>query len=257
MTVLQTILLVTALAGAASVLVAATFSVALLAKMVHNMVSLSVGILLATALLHSLPEAFSMGGASPQLLFATLLAGLLGFFLLEKIALLRHDHHHEGDGHSHHHGHDAENAGRSGWMILVGDGIHNFVDGILIAAAFMVDYQVGIFTAIAIIAHEIPQEIGDFIVLLNAGFSKTRALLYNLICGLAAVLGGVLAYFFLEKAHTAMPYLLVIASSSFIYIAVSDLIPQMHRRPHWVESLRQTLLIACGVGFVILLSMLH
>jgi zinc and cadmium transporter len=257
MTVLQTIVLVTTLAGATSVLVAATFSVALLAKMVHNMVSLSVGILLATALLHSLPEAFSMGGASPQLLFATLLAGLLGFFLLEKIALLRHDHHHEGDGHSHHHGHDAENAGRSGWMILVGDGIHNFVDGILIAAAFMADYQVGIFTAIAIIAHEIPQEIGDFIVLLNAGFSKARALLYNLICGLAAVLGGVLAYFYLEKAHTAMPYLLVIASSSFIYIAVSDLIPQMHRRPHWVESLRQTLLIACGVGFVILLSMLH
>ena len=257
MTVLQTILLVTALAGTASVLVAATFSVALLAKMVNNMVSLSVGILLATALLHSLPEAFSMGGVSPQLLFATLLAGLLGFFLLEKIALLRHDHHHEGDGHPHHHGHDAENAGRSGWMILVGDGIHNFVDGILIAAAFMVDYQVGIFTAIAIIAHEIPQEIGDFIVLLNAGFSKARALLYNLICGLAAVLGGVLAYFFLEKAHTAMPYLLVIASSSFIYIAVSDLIPQMHRRPHWAESLRQTVLIACGVGFVILLSLLH
>ena len=257
MTVLQTILLVTALAGVASVLVAATFSVALLAKMVHNMVSLSVGILLATALLHSLPEAFSMGGASPQLLFATLLAGLLGFFLLEKIALLRHDHHHEGDGHSHHHGHDAENAGRSGWMILVGDGIHNFVDGILIAAAFMADYQLGIFTAIAIIAHEIPQEIGDFIVLLNAGFSKTRALLYNLICGFAAVLGGVLAYFFLEKAHAAMPYLLVIASSSFIYIAVSDLIPQMHRRANWIESLRQTLLIACGVGFVILLSMLH
>ena len=257
MTVLQTIVLVTALAGVASVLVAATFSVALLAKMVNNMVSLSVGILLATALLHSLPEAFSMSGASPQLLFATLLAGLLGFFLLEKIALLRHDHHHEGDGHSHHHGHDAENAGRSGWMILVGDGIHNFVDGILIAAAFMADYQVGVFTAIAIIAHEIPQEIGDFIVLLNAGFSKARALLYNLICGLAAVLGGVLAYFFLEKAHAAMPYLLVIASSSFIYIAVSDLIPQMHRRPHWVESLRQTILIACGVGFVILLSLLH
>jgi zinc and cadmium transporter len=257
MTVLQTILLVTALAGVASALVAATFSVALLAKMVNNMVSLSVGILLATALLHSLPEAFNISGASPQLLFATLLAGLLGFFLLEKIALLRHDHHHEGDGHPHHHGHDAENAGRSGWMILVGDGIHNFVDGILIAAAFMADYQVGVFTAIAIIAHEIPQEIGDFIVLLNAGFSKARALLYNLICGLAAVLGGVLAYFFLEKAHAAMPYLLVIASSSFIYIAVSDLIPQMHRRPHWVESLRQTILIACGVGFVILLSLLH
>jgi zinc and cadmium transporter len=257
MTVLQTIVLVTALAGAASVLVAASFSLSLLSKMVHSMVSVSVGILLATAFLHSLPEAFTMTGASPQLLFATLLAGLLGFFLLEKIALLRHSHHHEGDGHDHHHGHDAEVAGRSGWMILVGDGLHNFVDGVLIAAAFMVDYQVGIFTAIAIIAHEIPQEIGDFIVLLNAGFSRARALFYNLICGLSAVLGGVLAYFFLEKAQGAMPYLLVIASSSFIYIAVSDLIPQMHRRPHWVESLRQIMLIGCGVGFVILLSLLH
>ena len=257
MSVLQSILLVTALAGTVSVLVAASFSLSLLSKMVHSMVSVSVGILLATALLHSLPEAFTMPGVHPQLLFATLLAGLLGFFLLEKIALLRHSHHHEGDGHGHHHGHDAEVAGRSGWMILVGDGLHNFVDGVLIAAAFMADYQVGIFTAIAIIAHEIPQEIGDFIVLLNAGFTRTRALMYNLICGLSAVVGGVLAYFFLEKAHTAMPYLLVIAASSFIYIAVSDLIPQMHRRPHWAESLRQTILIACGVGFVILLSLLH
>jgi zinc and cadmium transporter len=257
MSVLQSILLVTALAGMASVLIAASFSLSLLSKMVHGMVSVSVGILLATAFLHSLPEAFTMAGTSPQLLFATLLAGLLGFFLLEKIALLRHSHHHEGDGHGHHHGHDAEVAGRSGWMILVGDGLHNFVDGVLIAAAFMADYQVGIFTAIAIIAHEIPQEIGDFIVLLNAGFSRTRALFYNLICGLSAVLGGVLAYFFLEKAQGAMPYLLVIASSSFIYIAVSDLIPQMHRRPHWAESLRQTILIACGVGVVVLLSLLH
>jgi zinc and cadmium transporter len=257
MSVLQSILLVTALAGTTSVLVAASFSLSLLSKMVHSMVSVSVGILLATAFLHSLPEAFTMPGVKPQMLFATLLAGLLGFFLLEKIALLRHSHHHEGDGHDHHHGHDAEVAGRSGWMILVGDGIHNFVDGVLIAAAFMADYQVGIFTAIAIIAHEIPQEIGDFIVLLNAGFTRTRALMYNLICGLAAVLGGVLAYFFLERAHEAMPYLLVIASSSFIYIAVSDLIPQMHRRPHWAESLRQTILIACGVGLVILLSLLH
>ena len=257
MSILQSILLVTALAGMASVLIAASFSLSLLSKMVHGMVSVSVGILLATAFLHSLPEAFTIAGTSPQLLFATLLAGLLGFFLLEKIALLRHSHHHEGDGHGHHHGHDAEVAGRSGWMILVGDGLHNFVDGVLIAAAFMADYQVGIFTAIAIIAHEIPQEIGDFIVLLNAGFSRTRALFYNLICGLSAVLGGVLAYFFLEKAQGAMPYLLVIASSSFIYIAVSDLIPQMHRRPHWAESLRQTILIACGVGFVVLLSLLH
>jgi len=257
MTVLESIIIVTASAGIASVLIAASFSLSLLSKMVHNMVSVSVGILLATAFLHSLPEAFSLPGANPQLLFATLLGGLLGFFLLEKIALLRHSHHHEGDGHNHHDGHDAESAGRSGWMILVGDGIHNFVDGVLIAAAFMADYQVGIFTAMAIIAHEIPQEIGDFIVLLNAGFSRTRALVYNLICGLSAVLGGVLAYFFLEKTNALMPYLLVIASSSFIYIAVSDLIPQMHRRSYLTESVRQVILIACGVGFVVLLSYMH
>ena len=251
---LQLIIAVTTLAGLASILIAASLSLGFLSKMIDTMVSFSVGILLATAFLHSLPEAFAMPNTNPSILFAALLMGLLGFFLLEKIALLRHSHHHEGDGHHHHQGHDAEMAGSSGWTILVGDSLHNFVDGILIAAAFMVNMQVGIFTALAIIAHEIPQEVGDFIVLLNAGFSKARALLYNLISSSLAVLGGVLAYFFLERAHHIMPYLLVIASSSFIYIAVSDLIPQMHRRPHWRESLRQIVLIGCGIGVVIVLS---
>ena len=256
MTDLQLIVLVTAGAGLSSVLIAASLSLGVLAKLVDRMVSISVGILLATALLHSLPEAFEMPGIDAHVLFGVLLAGLLGFFLLEKVALLRHSHHHEGDGHDHHHGHDAEEAG-SGWMILIGDGLHNFVDGVLIAAAFMVDFEVGMFTAIAIVAHEIPQEIGDFIVLINAGFSRMRALLYNIISGALSVLGGVLGYYFLEKANTAMPYLLVIASSGFIYIAVSDLIPQMHRRSHWRESLRQIALIGCGVGLVLLLSRGH
>jgi zinc and cadmium transporter len=256
MTALQLIVLVTAGAGLSSVLIAASLSLGVLAKLVDRMVSISVGILLATALLHSLPEAFEMPGVDAHVLFGVLLAGLLGFFLLEKVALLRHSHHHEGDGHDHHHGHDAEEAG-SGWMILIGDGLHNFVDGVLIAAAFMVDFEVGMFTAIAIVAHEIPQEIGDFIVLINAGFSRMRALLYNIISGALSVLGGVLGYYFLEKANTAMPYLLVIASSGFIYIAVSDLIPQMHRRSHWRESLRQIALIGCGVGLVLLLSRGH
>ena len=256
MTALQLIVLVTAGAGLSSVLIAASLSLGVLAKLVDRMVSISVGILLATALLHSLPEAFEMPGVDAHVLFGVLLAGLLGFFLLEKVALLRHSHHHEGDGHDHHHGHDAEEAG-SGWMILIGDGLHNFVDGVLIAAAFMVDFEVGMFTAIAIVAHEIPQEIGDFIVLINAGFSRMRALLYNMVSGALSVLGGVLGYYFLEKANTAMPYLLVIASSGFIYIAVSDLIPQMHRRSHWRESLRQIALIGCGVGLVLLLSRGH
>jgi zinc and cadmium transporter len=256
MTDLQLIVLVTAGAGLSSVLIAASLSLGVLAKLVDRMVSISVGILLATALLHSLPEAFEMPGINAHVLFGVLLAGLLGFFLLEKVALLRHSHHHEGDGHDHHHGHDAEEAGSS-WMILIGDGLHNFVDGVLIAAAFMVDFEVGMFTAIAIVAHEIPQEIGDFIVLINAGFSRMRALLYNIVSGALSVLGGVLGYYFLEKANTAMPYLLVIASSGFIYIAVSDLIPQMHRRSHWRESLRQIALIGCGVGLVLLLSRGH
>jgi zinc and cadmium transporter len=257
MTALQLIVLVTAGAGLSSVLIAASLSLGVLAKLVDRMVSISVGILLATALLHSLPEAFEMPGINAHVLFGVLLAGLLGFFLLEKVALLRHSHHHEGDGHDHHHGHDAEEAGQSGWMILIGDGLHNFVDGVLIAAAFMVDFEVGMFTAIAIVAHEIPQEIGDFIVLINAGFSRMRALLYNVVSGALSVLGGVLGYYFLEKANAAMPYLLVIASSGFIYIAVSDLIPQMHRRSHWRESLRQIALIGCGVGLVVLLSRGH
>ena len=196
-------------------------------------------------------------GVSIQTLFTLLLVGLLGFFLLQKVALLRHSHHHEGDGHGHHHGHDAENAGRSGWMVLVGDGLHNFVDGILIAAAFMADIQVGVLTALAIIAHQIPQGVGDFMVLLNAGFSKSRALIYNFCCAMMAVLGGILGYSFLDKATSVIPYLLVFASSSFIYIAVSDLMPQMHKRAHMEESIKQVALIAIGVALVLSLSFLR
>jgi zinc and cadmium transporter len=183
--------------------------------------------------------------------------GILFFFFLEKVSLIRHNHHHEGDGHNHHEGHDAEYAGKSGWMILVGDGIHNFVDGILIAAAFVSDPKVGLITAIAIIAHEIPQEIGDFMILMNAGFTKLRALIYNLACGLLAVVGGIVGYLFLDHSAKIIPYLLVFASSSFIYIAVSDLMPQMHRRIKIKESLKQMLMIGIGVGIVIGLSLIQ
>jgi zinc and cadmium transporter len=182
------------------------------------------------------------------------MAGLLGFFILEKAALLRHSHHHEHDGHGHHHGHDAESAGKSGLVILMGDSLHNFADGILIAAAFLIDPQIGILTAVAIALHEIPQEIGDFIVLLNAGFSKVRALVYNLISSLMAVVGGVLGYFFLDAAEALIPYVIVFASSSFIYIAVSDLMPQMHKRPKLKESLEQIALILLGVLLVVAIS---
>lgn len=219
--------------------------------MVERMVSLSVGIMLATAFMHSLPEAFE-SGVDAYYLFITLFAGLLGFFLLEKMALMRHSHHHEGDNHDHHHptGFDAQQAGKSGWMILVGDGLHNFSDGILIAAAFLADPKLGLMTSIAIFAHEIPQEVGDFIVLLNAGFSRRRAFVYNLLCSLTAIIGGFAGYVMLKEASNLIPYVLVVASSGFIYISVSDLMPQMQRRYTLRETLSQVALIALGVGII-------
>lgn len=250
---LVSILLATTISGVFSISAAALFSFSLLSKMVERMVSLSVGILLATSLLHALPEAFD-SGADAHALFAALLAGLLAFFLLEKFAILRHSHHYEGDGHHHGHGHDQYEAGKAGWMILVGDGLHNFTDGILIAAAFLADPKLGIVTGLAIIAHEIPQEIGDFIVLLNAGFSRTRAYAYNLICSLMAVAGGILGYFTLERGMHWIPYVLVLASSGFIYIAVSDLMPQMQRRASVRETIPQVLLIGLGVVVVFFLT---
>jgi zinc and cadmium transporter len=251
--ILISILLATTIGGVLSISAAAVFSFALLSRLVERMVSLSVGIMLATSLLHALPEAFE-SGADPRTLFATLLGGLLAFFILEKLAILRHSHHHEGDGHHHAHGHDAHEAGKSGWMILIGDGMHNFTDGILIAAAFLANPELGIVTGLAIIAHEIPQEIGDFIVLLNAGFSRLRAYVFNLLCSLMAIAGGLLGYFTLDKASGLIPYVLVFASSGFIYIAVSDLMPQMQRRATVKESVPQVILIALGVCLVLFLT---
>lgn len=250
---LLSILLTTTIAGVLSISAAAVFSFALLSKMVDRMVSLSVGILLSTSLLHALPEAFE-SDADTHTLFAALLAGLLAFFLLEKFAILRHSHHYEGDGHGHEHGHDAHEAGKSGWMILVGDGLHNFTDGILIAAAFLADPTLGLVTALAIIAHEIPQEIGDFIVLLNAGFTRSRAYAYNLICSAMSIVGGVVGYLMLERGMQWIPYVLVFASSGFIYIAVSDLMPQMQRRATMRETIPQIVLIALGVIIVVALT---
>lgn len=254
--VLISILLATTVAGVVSITAAAVFSFTLLSKVVERMVSLSVGIMLSTSLLHALPEAFE-SQASARSLFGTLLGGLLAFFLLEKMAILRHSHHHEGDGHHHHHGHDKREAGKAGWMILVGDGMHNFTDGILIAAAFLANPELGLVTGLAIIAHEIPQEIGDFIVLLNAGFSRTRAYVYNLLCSLLAIAGGLLGYYTLDRASSLIPYVLVFASSGFIYIAVSDLMPQMQRRATLRETIPQVLLIALGVAIVLVLTQGH
>ncbi|AKJ28105.1 ZIP family metal transporter [Caldimonas brevitalea] len=243
------IVLATLIGGVLSVLIAASLTLSVLSKLVRHLVSLSAGVLLGTALIHVLPEAFE-GATDPHELFLTLLGGLLFFFLLEKAELYRHGHHHEGDGDHHHHGFDHDQAGRGGWSVLVGDSIHNFCDGIIIAAAFLADPQIGAVTAMAIIAHEIPQEVGDYIVLLNAGFSRSRALFYNALSGLAAVVGGVLGYFVVGPWESLFPYLLVVAASSFIYVAVADLIPQLQRRLSLKETLAQLLWLGLGLGFI-------
>jgi zinc and cadmium transporter len=241
----------TLIGGVLSVVIAASMTFAALGKLVKHLVSLSTGVLLATALLHVLPEAFESGQADAHALFSTLLAGLLFFFLLEKAELYRHAHHHEGDGHDHHHHFDAEQAGRGGFSVLVGDSIHNFCDGIIIAAAFLVSPELGVTTSLAVILHEIPQEVGDTIVLINAGFSRRKALLYNAASGLTAVIGGVLGYFVVGAWQEVFPYLLVVASSSFIYVAVADLIPQMQRHLPWREILAQVAWIAAGLLLVL------
>jgi zinc and cadmium transporter len=247
------IILATLAGGLLSVIAAASLTVHLLGRIVKSLVSLSVGVLLGTALLQILPEAFESKSADAQSLFATLLCGLLFFFLLEKAELYRHGHHHEGDDphHHHHHGFDAEQAGRGGWSVLLGDSIHNFCDGIIIAAAFLTDTRLGVVTSLAIIAHEIPQEVGDYIVLLNAGLSRARALVYNALSGMSAVVGGVVGYFIVGPWEALFPYLLVIASSSFIYVAVADLLPQLQRRLPMKETLAQIGWIVAGLAVVL------
>ena len=255
MMILTSIVLATLAGGVLSVLLAALLTVSMLGRLVKNLVSLSAGVLLGTALLNVLPEAFG-SKTDPQALFATLLVGLLFFWLLEKAELYRHVHHHEGDGHDHHHQFDAQQAGRGGLSVLVGDGIHNFCDGLITAAAFLTDPTLGWVTAAAVVAHEIPQEAGDFIVLLNAGFSRRKALFYNALSGLAAVVGGVAGYFLVGPWAELLPYLLVVAASSFIYIAVADLLPQLQQRLAWRETVSQVLWLAAGLGLVMLAGVL-
>jgi zinc and cadmium transporter len=250
------ILMATLAGGLLSVCIAAALTQALLGRLVKHLVSLSAGVLLGTALLHVMPEAFE-SQASAHELFLCLLGGLLFFFLLEKVELYRHSHHHEGDGHHHHHHFDAEQAGRGGFAVLLGDSIHNFCDGILIAAAFLADPALGWVTAGAVVLHEIPQEVGDYLVLLNAGFSRKRALTYNALSGLASVVGGVLGYWLMKPFEPMLPYLMVVASSSFIYVAVADLIPQMQRRLPMRETLQQLAWISLGLGLTVLAAFGH
>lgn len=252
---LASIILATLLTGLASVAAAALISMRLLSGAIQRLVSLSAGLLLATSTLHMIPEAIE-SGADLHALTATLLAGLIGFFALEKLAVLRHSHHFEGDGHGHHHGHDRDEAGPGGALILVGDTIHNFADGVLIAAAFLADVRLGLITTVAIATHELPQEIGDFIVLLNAGYTRRRALFYNTLSSLSAVVGGAVGYFALEAGQQLVPYVLMLATASFVYIALADLVPDLHRqsRTRRSEAARQLVMMLAGIAIIAALT---
>lgn len=248
MSSLTWILAATLFGGVLSVLLAGLFAFAAHPAWVPRLVSFAVGTLLGAVFLEILPHALEYGQADSVAI--SVLIGLLAFFVLEKLVLWRHCHYeacevHGVESHAHDHGHQ-----RAGLMILIGDTFHNFVDGILIAGAFLADTQLGIVTALAIIAHELPQEVGDFLVLLHSGYSKAKALFFNLLSSLAMVLGGLLGYVALAGMQELTPYLLGVAASSMLYVAVADLIPGLHRRPELSATLEQVLLIGAGIALI-------
>jgi zinc and cadmium transporter len=233
--------------GVISVAIAALFALSAPASWVPALVSFAVGSLLGAVFLEILPHA--IGSTNDlQALFGTVLAGILGFFVLEKLVLWRHCHIEDCEAHDHHG--DPNDRGRSGLMIIIGDTFHNFVDGILIAAAFLQSSELGVVTAAAIIAHEVPQEIGDFVILLHSGYSKLAALALNLLSSLAMLIGALLAYFTLQAAQEWIGTVLALAAASMIYVAVADLIPGLHRRPELPATAQQVVLITSGVALI-------
>lgn len=237
------ILLATLAGGLLSVLLAALLALTWLPRFADRMVAFAVGVMLATAFTELLPESLHLG-LDPKESGMVLLGGLLAFFLLEKAALWRHDHSH-GPG-APAHSPEKPQVG----LIVLGDGLHNFVDGVLLAAAFLTDPALGWTTAAAILAHEIPQEIGDFMVLLGAGVARRRALLLNALSGAAMVAGGLLGYVALQDAQSAVPYVLVVSAASFIYIAIADLVPELHRHRGPRDALTQAALLIAGLATV-------
>ena len=221
----------------------AAASLALRATWVPMLVSFAIGALLGAAFLDVIPHAFESG--EPHEVAFSILAGIFGFFVLEKLLLWRHCHTEHCEVHDADHDH-----GRSGALIIVGDSVHNFVDGVLIAAAFLQSTELGIVAAIAIIAHEIPQEVGDFLILLHSGYSRRRALAMNLLSSLATLAGGVLGYFSLQAIVGLESILLGVVAASMIYVAVADLIPGLHKRPQLRDTASQALLIALGIGAI-------
>lgn len=270
------ILMGTLAAGIGSVWLAALLSFGMLARYTQHMLSLAAGALLATAFMHLLPEAFE-SQVSPDNLFATLLIGLVFFFLLDKAELWHHGHeHHEAEragnpgqqdaslDHRHPHGHqdEGQNQGHEhahghksgGWTVLAGDSVHAFGDGILIASAFMADLRLGLVATLAVLVHEVPHHMGDLMVLRQSSDNRRAALVKVSLAGSVSALGGVVGYGLVDQLLQYLPYFLIIASSSFVYVALADLIPQLQKRASAKETAAQIAWLAIGIGLVTLIS---
>jgi zinc and cadmium transporter len=252
-TTLGWILIFTLLGGVASALLAGSFLLLPERPRTRSLpllVAFATGALLGAALLGLLPEAVE--GAGPdgvRGVGVALLGGIGLFFLLEKLVIWRHCHEDHCETHvqsAHGHDHDRKSA----TMMLVGDAVHNLLDGVLIAAAFLTDVQLGIMAGIAVMAHEIPSEVGNFAVLLHGGMTRARALLFNLVTSLGSVLGGLIGYLALSRLEAAMPYALAVSAACLLYVAVADLIPGLHRRMEPRAAAWQVLLISAGVLLV-------
>jgi zinc and cadmium transporter len=209
-------------------------------KLIPWLVSYAVGALLAVALMALLPEALAL--KPPPEVFGTLLAAIFLFFVLEKLVLWRHCHTHECEVH-----------GAPASLILIGDAVHNFIDGAMIGAAVLTSVPLGVSTAIAVAAHEVPQEVGDFAVLLHSGYSRSRALLLNVLSAVSGVAGAVLAVLLVDSLPFALPSLLCVAAASFLYIAMADLIPDLHSGRIEGGAFRQLALVALGIATILLL----
>lgn len=252
MSELAWIIVFSLLGGVLSVLAASVFLLiptSLRDRLLPHFVSFAIGALLSAAFLALLPHAAEAKGIDFHDIGLTVLLGMLGFFLLEKMVLWRHCHSLDCEVHTpeHDHHHEPNRDRAAGTLVLIGDGMHNLVDGVLIAAAFLTDFDLGVVTALAVAAHEIPQEVGDFAILLNSGFSRRKALIFNILASLTTVVGAVIAYYSLLEFEHVLPYILAVAASSFIYIAVADLIPGLHKRLHFSATVQQVALILSGI----------
>lgn len=216
-------------------------------RSLNYLISFATGMLLGAGFLHLLPEALEIAATQTDSVMATVLVAILTFFLLEKGLIWRHHHHTDADRSDHETGHHEERP--AGSLILIGDSFHNFLDGALITAAFVADFRLGVVTALAVIAHEIPQELGDFAILIHSGYSRGKAFMLNLLTSLAMVGGVLIAWFAVDFIADLIPYLLAFTAASFIYVAVSDLMPSLNKNLRFEDTVVQLALI--GIGLLI------